>query len=216
LSITISQAPGCILKAIGAAPNFSPACVVPAGGIGVKRRIGVTQGAAAAIRVLNFCDEGFNNNAFLEMHVPALLEMLGIPYSGAGPACLGACYNKSLVLAAAEAVDVPVPAETYCNSDDLAATIPSSVFPALIKPNFGDSSIGITRDAVVHTWRRHRNGRQGIVIPWRKTPHLRPQSALRRGTARAQFPLQSRRMRVSIGALTHSHVPMAHGGYATT
>jgi D-alanine-D-alanine ligase len=101
---------------------------------------------------LNFCDEGFNNDAFLEMHVPALLEMLDIPYSGAGPACLGGCYNKSLVRAAAEAIDVPVPAETYCNSDDLAATIPSGVFPALIKPNFGDSSVGITKDSVVHTW----------------------------------------------------------------
>jgi D-alanine-D-alanine ligase len=101
--------------------------------------------------VLNLCDEGFNNDAFMEMHVPALLEMLDIPYSGAGPACLGLCYNKSLVRGIAQAIDVPVPAETYFNSDDLAATIPS-VFPALIKPNFGDSSIGITRDAVVHTW----------------------------------------------------------------
>ena len=49
-------------------------------------------------------------------------------------------------------IDVPVPTETYFNSDDLAATIPSGVFPALIKPNFGDSSIGITQDAVVYTW----------------------------------------------------------------
>jgi D-alanine-D-alanine ligase len=101
--------------------------------------------------VLNLCDEGFNNDAFMEMHVPALLEMLDIPYSGAGPACLGVCYNKSLVRGIAQAIDVPVPAETYFNSDDLAATIPS-VFPALIKPNFGDASIGITKDAVVHTW----------------------------------------------------------------
>ena len=101
--------------------------------------------------VLNFCDEGFNNDAFMEMHVPALLEMLDIPYSGAGPSCLGLCYNKSLVRGIAQAIDVPVPAETYFNTDDLAATIPS-VFPALIKPNFGDASIGITRDAVVHTW----------------------------------------------------------------
>jgi D-alanine-D-alanine ligase len=100
---------------------------------------------------LNFCDEGFNNDAFMEMHVPAMLEMLDIPYSGAGPSCLGLCYNKSLVRGIAQAIDVPVPAETYFNSDDLAATIPS-VFPALIKPNFGDSSIGITKDAVVHTW----------------------------------------------------------------
>ena len=101
--------------------------------------------------VLNFCDEGFNNDAFMEMHVPALLEMLDIPYSGAGPACLGLCYNKSLVRGVAQSIDVPVPAETYFNSDDLAATIPS-VFPALIKPNFGDSSIGINKDAVVQTW----------------------------------------------------------------
>jgi D-alanine-D-alanine ligase len=102
--------------------------------------------------VLNLCDEGFNNDAFLEMHVAALLEMLDIPYSGAGPACLGVCYNKSVVRGVAEAIDVPVPAETFFNSDDLAATIPSGVFPALIKPNFGDSSIGIAREAVVHTW----------------------------------------------------------------
>jgi D-alanine-D-alanine ligase len=101
--------------------------------------------------VLNFCDEGFNNDAFMEMHVPAILEMLDIPYSGAGPSCLGLCYNKSLVRGIAQAIDVPVPAETYFNSDDLAATIPS-VFPALIKPNYGDSSVGITKDAVVHTW----------------------------------------------------------------
>jgi D-alanine-D-alanine ligase len=101
--------------------------------------------------VLNFCDEGFNNDAFKELHVPALLEMLEIPYSGAGPACLGLCYNKSLVRAVAQSIDVPVPAETYFSSDDLAATIPS-VFPALIKPNFGDSSIGIGQDAVVRSW----------------------------------------------------------------
>src|SRR5438094_4159349 len=111
--------------------------------------------------VLNLCDEGFNNDAFLEMHVPAMLEMFDIPYSGAGPACLGLCYNKALVRGIAEAIDVPVPAETYFNSDDLAATIPSGVFPALIKPNFGDSSIGITQRAVVHTWEEaiaHLNG----------------------------------------------------------
>jgi D-alanine-D-alanine ligase len=100
---------------------------------------------------LNFCDEGFNNDAFMELHVPALLETLDIPYSGAGPSCLGLCYNKALVRGIAQSIDLPVPAETYFNSDDLAATIPS-VFPALIKPNYGDSSIGIGQDAVVHSW----------------------------------------------------------------
>ncbi|MEZ5931783.1 MAG: methyltransferase domain-containing protein [Alphaproteobacteria bacterium] len=98
--------------------------------------------------VLNLCDEGYNNDALMELHVPAMLEMLGIPYSGAGPAALGLCYNKALVRAIAAAADVPVPLETYFAADDQAATIPS-IFPALIKPCLGDSSIGITKEAVV-------------------------------------------------------------------
>jgi D-alanine-D-alanine ligase len=82
--------------------------------------------------------------------------MLDVPYSGAGAACLGLCYNKALVRAVAQSVDIPVPAETYFSADDQAATIPS-VFPALIKPNYGDSSIGITQEAVVHTWEQAIN-----------------------------------------------------------
>lgn len=100
--------------------------------------------------VLNFCDEGYNNDAFMELHVPALLEMFGVPYTGAGPACLGLCYNKAFVRAIADTIDVPIPAETYSNRADQAATLPA-VFPALVKPNYGDSSIGITKEAVVHT-----------------------------------------------------------------
>ena len=83
------------------------------------------------------------DDAFLELHVPAFLEMLGIPYSGAGPSCLGLCYNKSLVGAIAASLDIPVPLETYFDPADQAATLPAA-------PNFGDSSLGITKDAVVH------------------------------------------------------------------
>jgi len=100
--------------------------------------------------VLNLCDEGFNNEATLELHVPAVLELMEIPYTGAGPVCLGLCYNKSHVRAIAEQMDIPVPLETYFAPDDLSATLPSA-FPALVKPNTGDSSIGITKDAVVHS-----------------------------------------------------------------
>ena len=98
--------------------------------------------------ILNLCDEGWNNDAFKELHVPALLELRGIPYTGANPASLGLCYDKGLVRAVAQSIDVPVPLETYVRPGDQGATLPS-VFPALLKPNFGDSSIGITKDAVV-------------------------------------------------------------------
>ena len=102
--------------------------------------------------VLNLCDEGFNNDPFKELHVPALLEMLAIPYTGAGPSALAACYDKGLVRAVAASLDVPVPLETYVRPGDQGATLPS-VFPALLKPNWGDSSQGITKDAVVHNER---------------------------------------------------------------
>jgi D-alanine-D-alanine ligase len=98
--------------------------------------------------VLNLCDEGFNNDPFKELHVPAMLDTLGLPYTGAGPATLAACYDKGLVRAVAVSLDVPVPLETYVRPGDQGATLPS-VFPALLKPNYGDSSQGITKDAVV-------------------------------------------------------------------
>ncbi len=99
--------------------------------------------------VLNLCDEGFNNDAFLELHITALLEMLKIPYSGAGPACLGLCYNKAHVRAIADSLDIPVPLESYIDPSDQGARLPS-IFPAILKPNYGDSSIGITKQAVVY------------------------------------------------------------------
>ena len=41
-----------------------------------------------------------------------------------------------------------MPLESYLGPEDFAATIPAT-FPAIVKPNFGDSSMGITKDAVV-------------------------------------------------------------------
>jgi D-alanine-D-alanine ligase len=102
--------------------------------------------------IFNLCDEGWNNDPFKELHVPALLDLRGLPYTGAGATALGLCYDKGLVRAVAQSIDVPVPLETYVRAGDQGATLPS-VFPALLKPNFGDSSIGITKDAVVHNER---------------------------------------------------------------
>lgn len=99
--------------------------------------------------VFNLCDEGYNNQPRLELHVPALLEMLNIPYTGSGPACLALCYDKSKVRSIAQDMDIPVPLETFFNPSDQAANIPTE-FPALLKPACGDGSIGITQNAVVN------------------------------------------------------------------
>jgi len=122
--------------------------------------------------VFNLCDEGFNNDPFKELHVPAMLEMLEIPYTGAAPGALAMCYDKGLVRAVAQSLDVAVPLETYVRPGDQGATLPS-VFPALLKPNTGDSSQGITKEAVVHDERslidylgrlRSQFPRRGVLV----------------------------------------------------
>jgi D-alanine-D-alanine ligase len=100
--------------------------------------------------VLNLCDEGYNNDAMMEAHVPALLEILGIPYSGAGPACLTLCYDKAAVRGLAAGIGIPVPDEIVIAHDDELTGIPAR-FPALIKPCLGDNSVGIDEHSVVDT-----------------------------------------------------------------
>lgn len=99
--------------------------------------------------VLNLCDEGYQNQALMELHVPALLEMLHVPYSGSAPCNLALCYNKAIVRAVAQELNIPVPLESYMQSSDQTASLPS-IFPAFLKPCCGDSSVGITQDAVVY------------------------------------------------------------------
>ncbi|KAI9140699.1 hypothetical protein BKA69DRAFT_1125441 [Paraphysoderma sedebokerense] len=116
--------------------------------------------------VLNLCDEGFENDALKELHVPALLEMLNMQYSGAGPQCLGFCYDKGLVNQTAAALGIPTPQETYylnsltCHSHSSSHFNPSFFhsllqhhsipYPAFIKPLRGDNSLGITSRSVVY------------------------------------------------------------------
>ncbi|KAL7753381.1 hypothetical protein RI367_001156 [Sorochytrium milnesiophthora] len=114
--------------------------------------------------VFNLCDEGFGNDALQELHVPALLDMLKLPYSGAGPQSF--CYDKGLVNRTAAALGVPTPNETYfLGSVTHRNTSPHQLdtadfdkllsqhdiaYPAFVKPLRGDNSLGITAQSIVH------------------------------------------------------------------
>ena len=100
--------------------------------------------------VFNLCDEGLNNIPTKELHVPALLEWLGIPYTGAAPQCLAYCYDKSLVRGIAKEMGVLVPEAFIVKSGDRNIEIPEGKFPIIVKPNFGDSSFGITKNSVAY------------------------------------------------------------------
>ncbi|HKJ77847.1 MAG TPA: D-alanine--D-alanine ligase [Gammaproteobacteria bacterium] len=98
---------------------------------------------------LNLCDTGFRNDWDLERDIPALLEILGIPYTGADPLSISLGTDKALVRCLATTLDIPVPNETFI--DLTADPFPLPVlYPALIKPNSSGGSFGVTRDCVVN------------------------------------------------------------------
>jgi len=99
--------------------------------------------------VFNLCDEGYFNDPRWELHIPALLEILKVPYSGSGPQCLAFCYDKSLVRGVAKQLEIPVPEAIYIKPEDNVIDLPL-FFPVIVKPNFGDSSFGITQKSVVN------------------------------------------------------------------
>lgn len=100
--------------------------------------------------VFNLCDEGFDNDAVKELHVPALLEISKIPYSGSNPQTLAYCYDKSLIRGIATEIGVPVADAFMITAEEnlFELNIP---FPVIAKPNFGDSSFGITQKNVAYT-----------------------------------------------------------------
>ncbi|MGB3477960.1 MAG: methyltransferase domain-containing protein [bacterium] len=100
--------------------------------------------------VFNLCDEGYNNNPRKEFHIPSLLEMLDTPYTGSGPQCLAYCYDKSLVRGIAKEMKIPVPEAFFIKPEASTIELPLD-FPALVKPNYGDSSFGITQKSVVYS-----------------------------------------------------------------
>lgn len=98
--------------------------------------------------VANFCDTGLMNNPEHEIHIATQLEIMGLPYTGAPPRGMLYCYDKQIVRLLAEAMGIDVPMERFVPGPEVRRASVTA-FPALIKPNTADGSVGITKDAVV-------------------------------------------------------------------
>jgi D-alanine-D-alanine ligase len=97
--------------------------------------------------VVNFCDTGVFNQPTRELHLPAWLELHDIAYTGATPQAMVLCFDKQIVRLVAQALGVEVPQEVYL-AGGAVDRLPD-IYPALLKPNQADGSVGITKDAVV-------------------------------------------------------------------
>lgn len=121
--------------------------------------------------VFNLCDEGFNNEATKELHIPTLLEMLNTSYTGGTPQCLAYCYDKSLIRGIAKEMDIPVPHAFLIKSEDTHFIELLVQFPVIVKPNFGDSSFGITQYSVCYNIEQLENA---ILAIHEKTSYEKP------------------------------------------
>ena len=98
--------------------------------------------------VLNLC-ESLVADSRGEMVVPALLEMMKVPYTGSSALSLGLSLhkNKAKELLRARGVATPDFAVLESVADVMSVTLP---FPLIVKPSREDASVGIDFDSVVH------------------------------------------------------------------
>ena len=99
--------------------------------------------------VFNLCDEGLNNDPLKELHIPAMLEVLNIPYTGSNPRGLAYCYDKSLIRGIAREMNIPVANALFIKPEDNVFEM-NIEFPVIAKPNYGDSSVAITAENVAY------------------------------------------------------------------
>jgi D-alanine-D-alanine ligase len=96
--------------------------------------------------VFNLC-EGLSNQAAGEPVAAALVELLGLPLTGASSDMLGLCLRKDRANAVLRAQGIPVPEWILARPD--ARPGRWRRFPAIVKPAGEDGSFGIGSDAVV-------------------------------------------------------------------
>jgi D-alanine-D-alanine ligase len=94
---------------------------------------------------INLCEDISGNNLH-EPNIPALLELIGIEYTGSGPLALGiSCYkDRSKHMLKGAGLKTPA----FFVTDHEMEKTPID-FPLIVKPQHEDASIGIHHDSVV-------------------------------------------------------------------
>ena len=96
--------------------------------------------------------ESLNQDSRNEIVVPAILDMLGIPFTGSGALGLGLCLHKPKAKDMLRARGVPTPASCVLERPKDAAGV-DLPYPLFVKLAHEDASVGIRHDNVVHNKR---------------------------------------------------------------
>lgn len=102
--------------------------------------------------VLNIA-EGLGISRTRESRVPAVLEMLGIPYTGSDPLTLAATLDKECAKRLVDHAGVATPRWALVEDGDLASVedeLAGLGWPLIVKPNYEGSSKGVLRSGIVN------------------------------------------------------------------
>ena len=99
--------------------------------------------------VFNLCESVYDNT-LMEMNIPALLDLMYIPYTGSPPLTLGLCQDKGRVkdILLSKAIRTPryqVFHRQIKGRQELRVSL-----PVIVKPLHEDGSLGITSESVVY------------------------------------------------------------------
>ncbi len=97
--------------------------------------------------------EGLGNYKSREAQVPAVLEMLGVPYSGSDPQCLAVCLDKPMTKKLVSLAGIRTPRwRVVSDAEQLKNISEEDVpLPVFIKPAYEGSSKGIRLGSKVET-----------------------------------------------------------------
>jgi D-alanine-D-alanine ligase len=100
--------------------------------------------------VFNIAEGRFGRNR--ESHVPAILEMLNVPYSGSDPLTLGLTLDKVMTKKIAAQAGIPTPPYKVINTvKDVVFADKKLTYPLITKPAWEGSSKGIYNSSKVFT-----------------------------------------------------------------
>ena len=98
----------------------------------------------------NVC-EGFRG-LDREAQMPALLEMLGVPYTFARPLALAVTLDKALTKRLLQAHGLPTPAfQEFARADEPLGAALAGRWPLFVKPNAEGTGMGVTARSLVHS-----------------------------------------------------------------
>lgn len=106
--------------------------------------------------------EGQGVSRTRESRVPAVLEMLGIAYTGSDPLTLAATLDKDCAKRLVDHAGIATPGWALVEDGELASAgerLAGLEWPLFVKPNYEGSSKGVLRSGVVH----HRDELKAII-----------------------------------------------------